>query len=1200
MELYPGSNVVTGTGIRKFINSLPGLGAANANNLGQYIPVATPDTSNPTYDYYEIELVEYSEKMHSDLPATKLRGYRQKNMGGTAAHYLGPTIVAQRDKPVRVKFTNSLPTGTGGDLFIPVDTTVMGAGMGSNMAMAMAAAPLAGLTVQVTTVNPHNFLPGQRVHMHGFTPAAYNGMFMITAVPDATHFQVTLATNPLGPATVMGSAMEMYTQNRATLHLHGGATPWISDGTPHQWITPAGENTNYPQGVSVVNVPDMPDAGSRDGSQTFYYTNQQSARLMFYHDHAYGITRLNVYAGEAAPYVLRDAVEDALIRGGTIGGRSIAAGTIPADEIPLVIQDKTFVPDNTRPYTSVMGTFVSQLVAQDPTWDTAKWGGPGSLWMPHVYMPNQNPADISGMNAMGRWFYGPWFHPPTTNLTYGPIPNPYYDPVGAPLENSLIPGTPDARLISPSMGMEAFMDTPVVNGTAYPYLEVQPKAYRFRILNAADDRFFNFQLYVADSNVATPDGRTLTEVKMVPASATTGFPASWPTDGREGGVPDPATAGPSMVQIGNEGGFLPAPVTLTNQPVTWNLDQTNFDMGLVNGGTLILGTAERADVIVDFSQYAGKTLILYNDSPAPFPALDPRYDYYTGSPDKADTGGAPYTLAGYGPNTRTIMQIRVANTTPAPAFNKAPLDAAFASTATTQGVFAVSQDPVIVPNDSYNSAYNKLLPADPYARIADFSSTFTPLNATTTGKVGSVAVTAGGSGYVNAPIVVFTPTGGGTGAAATSTLTVKSVNVTAGGSGYTNPTVVYTGGGGTGAAGTATVVGGAITAVTITNGGTGYTTMPNVSFTGGGGTGAVATAAGGVSTVKVTNGGSGYLTLPTVSFTPIGAGGAGAAATASYALTIEFDNKSIQDEMGEAFEKDYGRMSGFLGLEVPRTNFANMNFLLYPYPSPPVDNVVNSMTPMAPVAGDGTQIWKITHNGVDTHTIHFHLFNVQMINRVAWDGAIRLPDANELGWKETVRVNPLQDTIVALRPVVPTLPFAVPNSVRLIDPTQPEGTVLTGGPLGFQDPLSNPTTITNSYVNFGWEYVYHCHILSHEEMDMMHAMNIAVAPAGPPSGLIATPGPGGHALSWTDNSTTETGFTIEWAPTSAGPGAYLTTVPAVAGTGTTVNYTDVFTGTRYYRVAASNTPGALVSTGLPFPNFPRETANSAFTLAAGP
>ena len=53
-------------------------------------------------------------------------------------------------------------------------------------------------------------------------------------------------------------------------------------------------------------------------------------------------------------------------------------------------------------------------------------------------------------------------------------------------------------------------------------------------------------------------------------------------------------------------------------------------------------------------------LILYNDAPAPVPAFDPRYDYYTGNPDQTDQGGAPQTLAGFGPNTRTIMQFQVA------------------------------------------------------------------------------------------------------------------------------------------------------------------------------------------------------------------------------------------------------------------------------------------------------------------------------------------------------------------------------------------------------------------------------------------------------------------------------------------------------------------------------------------------------------
>ena len=92
------------------------------------------------------------------------------------------------------------------------------------------------------------------------------------------------------------------------------------------------------------------------------------------------------------------------------------------------------------------------------------------------------------------------------------------------------------------------------------------------------------------------------------------------------------------------------------------MNATAFNFGNVTDHSLLLGCAERADVIVDFSAYAGKTLILYNDAPAAFPALDPRYDYYTGNPDQTDTGGAPTTQPGYGPNTRTIMQIRVSGT----------------------------------------------------------------------------------------------------------------------------------------------------------------------------------------------------------------------------------------------------------------------------------------------------------------------------------------------------------------------------------------------------------------------------------------------------------------------------------------------------------------------------------------------------------
>ncbi|MBI5576275.1 MAG: hypothetical protein HY896_07920, partial [Deltaproteobacteria bacterium] len=261
-------------GIRKFVDNVPLLGPAGANNLGQYLPVAVADTASfpgpnpPAADYYEIALVEFMERMHSDLPPTKHRGYVQLETpanfavsnhvpmfnpdntpilmpdGVTQAiavdnpHFLGPVIVAtgsvpgQPGRPVRLKFYNLLSAGAGGELFLPVDNTVMGAGPGPKDAMGMDCDPMAGM------------------------------------------------------------ACEPYKQNRATVHLHGNNTVWISDGTTHQWITPAGESTPYPKGVSARNIPDMPDPGP--GAATFYYTNAQSARLMFYHDHAMGITRLNV------------------------------------------------------------------------------------------------------------------------------------------------------------------------------------------------------------------------------------------------------------------------------------------------------------------------------------------------------------------------------------------------------------------------------------------------------------------------------------------------------------------------------------------------------------------------------------------------------------------------------------------------------------------------------------------------------------------------------------------------------------------------------------------------------------------------------------------------------------------------------------------------------------------------------------------
>ncbi len=902
--------------IHKFVDTLPGLGASNANNLGNYIPVGVPNTTTyPGSDYYEIDVVEYTQQLHSELNPTKLRGFVQHNVAATntvsggASNYLGPLIIAKKDRPVRVKMRNLLPTGAAGDLFLPVDTTMMGAGKGP--------------------------------------------------------------TNGGG----------LYSQNRAEFHLHGGINPWISDGTPHQWVTPAGEtSTPYLKGVTFQNVPDMGAGTAGDGIATYYYTNQQSSRFMWYHDHSFGLTRLNVYAGMAAGYLLTDPVEDKLINTGVLPNNG---GGVNNYGIPLILQDKTFVDTTTLGTLGVMG-------GTDPTWDTAKYGSDGALWYPHVYMPNQNPADISGANAMGRWDYGPWFWPPVTaaaGLVHGA------EPVAGDPNGTEIPGTPN-----PSLVPEAFMDTPVVNGTAYPKMVVQPQAYRFRILNAANDRFWNLSWFKADS--------TGTEVAMVPAApGSANFPATWPTDGRAGGVPDPLAAGPSFLQIGNESGFLPTPVEIVPQPVNYNYNRRDIVVLNVADKGLFLGPAERADVIVDFSAYAGQKLILYNDSPAPVPAFDPRLDYYTGSDDQTASGGAAPTLAGFGPNTRTMMLVEVAAASPAAAYDVAALNSAFQSTGSSQSAFAASQHLPIVPQSAYNSALNTTMP-DTYVRIQDTT-------------------------------VSHTATENGT------------------------------------------------------------------------------------------------------------------------AVVANLEAKAIQ----ELFELDYGRMNATLGVELPFTNFNTQTTIPLGYVDPATE-----------ILTDGTtQYWKITHNGVDTHPVHFHLFDVQVINRVGWDGAVRYPDANEFGWKETVKMNPLEDIIVAFRPLSPRLPFALPSSVH-----SPSVTQSATSTIAFTNPLDgNPINLTNAGQNFGWEYAWHCHILGHEENDFMRPLVLNVATTVPkrPINLSAA---GVNAsrvdLAWTDQATDETGFTIYRR-------AAATTDPFVA-IGTSVpnsnHYSDysVANPARYdYRVAAYNQAG---------------------------
>ena len=694
---------------------------------------------------------------------------------------------------------------------------------------------------------------------------------------------------------------------------------------------------------------------------------------------------------------------------------------------------------------------------------------------------------------------------------------------------------------------ETFVDTPVVNGLAYPYLNVEPKAYRFKVLNGSNDRFWNLQMYCSAADMprvaaikanavagatpvpvpdvpamwkstaanAMPQNAAAGEVPMVPAIKRLGQPAEWPTDGRAGGVPDYQASAGNFLQIGTEGGFLPNLVTVDNHPVNYVYNRRDIIVLNVDQRALYLGPAERADVVFDFSkaQAMGCTnVIMYNDAPAPVPAFDPRNDYYTNSPDLMESGGTPSTLPGYGPNTRTVMQFRINQNATADPFTQAKIDALAAE---LPKAFAMEQDKPIVPNVAYGAAYPGDLVglSNVYARIQANTLTF---NTDGRGSVASLNLVNKGSGYV--PKVTIS--GGNPRRAATAVLVVGadgtlSVNLTNPGSGYRSaPTITISPAptGGVNAVARAQMLNGTVQEINMTNPGAGYTAGATVTIanTPVGANFAQATAdatvdinTGQLSALTVTDAGFGYTAAPavTISAPPydpkVQATATATITGATVAATVPMEPKAIQ----ELFEMNYGRMNATLGVELPFTNSMNQTTLPMGYAEPATEYLHPSQVGVQiGTARDGSEIWKITHNGVDTHAIHFHLENVQVLNRVGWDGAIRPPDPNEMGWKETVRMNPLEDAIVAMRPTTPEVPFKIGDSVRVIDPT-----MKTGDPIATFDPKTGQaTTVPNDLTNYGWEYVWHCHLLGHEENDMMRPVVFTASPAVPAIGAITT------------------------------------------------------------------------------------------------
>jgi len=141
---------------------------------------------------------------------------------------------------------------------------------------------------------------------------------------------------------------------------------------------------------------------------------------------------------------------------------------------------------------------------------------------------------------------------------------------------SLVDGPPGNPGVHPFWIPEFFGDVVAVNGRSWPRLDVEPRRYRFRIVNGSNSRFFRMGL----------------------------------ADSQSGAV------GPAIWQIGTDGGLLDRPVMLAGLP-----EPPATDPGPTS--RLFLAPAERADVILDFTGLSGKRFTLTNDAQVPFPSGSP-------------------------------------------------------------------------------------------------------------------------------------------------------------------------------------------------------------------------------------------------------------------------------------------------------------------------------------------------------------------------------------------------------------------------------------------------------------------------------------------------------------------------------------------------------------------------------------------------
>jgi hypothetical protein len=310
-------------------------------------------------DYYEIAMRQFQQHiLPAGMPWTTVWGYgpNPATVQGGPVIFNAPslTIEAKWDRPARVKWINELVDANGNYLphVLPVDQTLHWA-------------------------NP----PGGT--MHRDTRPAF----------EATPGEYT------GPVPIV-------------THVHGAVGVGDeSDGYAEAWYLPAAANIpaeyatagtwyNFFKGKANAKYGEM----WGPGFATFQYPNDNRASTLWYHDHALGMTRLNVYAGPAGFFIIRGGPSgDGAVLDSRTGTPAVLPGPAPAlgdpagityFEIPIAIQDRAFntdgslfYPDTRAFFDDISGPFLPADMGFSPIWNPEFFGNcliaNGNTWPFH-------------------------------------------------------------------------------------------------------------------------------------------------------------------------------------------------------------------------------------------------------------------------------------------------------------------------------------------------------------------------------------------------------------------------------------------------------------------------------------------------------------------------------------------------------------------------------------------------------------------------------------------------------------------------------------------------------------------------------------------------------------------------------------------------------------------------------------------------